>query len=427
MKMLHVRTLAAIALTIATASLGYTGVALADDKASAVITSASSDAGLVNLTINGTGFNSVKSLKIYLSGVATSLPIVTHSDKILIALLPAGVKAGSYSIVLTGSKGKKDDGKDEEQDDEFFVTLGAAGATGPAGPAGPPGGIGPAGPAGATGPVGAAGASGPPGPVGGPGPAGANGTIGATGATGPIGATGPQGPQGATGPQGALGGAGPQGSQGVPGPQGPQGPEGATGDSVTIEEVPVGDPICANGGTKLTVGSVVTFTCNGLNGANGAAGATGATGPQGGPGPAGGAGPQGATGATGPQGPSGPAGPQGVTGSAGPQGPQGPQGVTGPQGATGTFTPQQCTWVTGAVVNGTNTQGAFNSSTASCPANAFLVSIVPTWQAWSFQAQCLPVSLRNGNSATTYWFSTPAGVGVGCQNSQFATMILCCG
>jgi hypothetical protein len=37
------------------------------------------------------------------------------------------------------------------------------------------------------------------------------------------------------------------------------------------------------------------------------------------------------------------------------------------------------------------------------------------------------VTLRNGNSSfTTYWFSTPNGVGTGCAGNSIATMTLCC-
>jgi hypothetical protein len=175
-----------------------------------VITSAASDAGLVNLTIKGSGFNSVKNLKVYLSGVSTALPVLTKTDKVLVALLPAGTQPGTYSVIVTGSKGKNDD----DDDDEFFVALGGVGTPGPAGPAGPPG------PTGATGPAGAPGPAGPPGPTGATGP---QGPTGATGAQGPTGATGAQGPTGATGAQGPTGATGAQGPTGATGPQGQAG------------------------------------------------------------------------------------------------------------------------------------------------------------------------------------------------------------
>jgi len=176
-----VRHLVVAVSMVLTSLLAAPQLALAAGK-HPVITSASSDAGLVNLTINGSGFNSVKNVKVLLIGVATPLPLVTKTDGILIGLLPVGIQPGTYSFVITSKGNGKDD--HDEGDDEFFVALGGAGTPGPAGPQGPQGGPGPAGPQGAQG---------------GPGPAG------------------PQGPQGGPGP------AGPQGS---PGPQGPQGPAG---------------------------------------------------------------------------------------------------------------------------------------------------------------------------------------------------------
>ena len=54
-------------------------------------------------------------------------------------------------------------------------------------------------------------------------------TIGAVGPTGPQGDTGPQGEQGPIGPQGEQGLTGPAGAQGEQGPTGPQGLQGLTG------------------------------------------------------------------------------------------------------------------------------------------------------------------------------------------------------
>jgi hypothetical protein len=146
---------------------------------------------------------------------------------------------------------------------------------------------------------------------------------------------------------------------------------------------------------------------------------TGAAGPQGATGP------QGPTGAAGPQGPQGATGPQG---SIGPVGPQGPAGPTGPQGTQGTFTATTCSYVTGAFITGTNTNGSFNSSSVTCPANLpFAVGAIPTWQAWNGTGVCIPVSLPNGTTGfTTYWFSSLVGVGTGCQGDKVATMTLCC-
>jgi hypothetical protein len=149
---------------------------------------------------------------------------------------------------------------------------------------------------------------------------------------------------------------------------------------------------------------------------------TGAAGPQGATGP------QGPTGAAGPQGPLGPQGATGPQGSIGPVGPQGPAGPTGPQGAQGTFTATTCSYVTGAFITGTNTNGAFNTTSVTCPANLpFAVGAIPTWSAWSGSALCTPVSVRNGTAGfSTYWFSPAIAVGSGCQGNSLATMTLCC-
>ena len=200
-----------LAVSIATASLLITPQATFAAGKQPVIFFASSDAGLVNLTIEGSNFDSLKNLKVFLSGTSTPLPIVSKTNSVLVALLPAGTDPGSYSIVITDMKGRKHD--HDEGQDEFFVTLGGGGAAGPAGPTGPMGPPGAAGPAGPTGPTGPAGATGP------------------TGATGPA---GPQGPQGAQGPQGIQGNSGPAGPVG---PQGPQGPQGAAGTALAFAHV----------------------------------------------------------------------------------------------------------------------------------------------------------------------------------------------
>jgi hypothetical protein len=136
----------------------------------------------------------------------------------------------------------------------------------------------------------------------------------------------------------------------------------------------------------------------------------------------------GAAGPTGPRGPTGPAGPTGPKGATGSTGPAGPQGPTGPQGLPGTFTAANCSYVTGAFVSGTNANGGFTASSVTCPGNLpFAVSAIPTWSTWNYCAACIPTTLRNGaNSFTTYWFSTPAGIGCGCSGSVLATMTLCC-
>jgi hypothetical protein len=180
----------------------------------------------------------------------------------------------------------------DRTDDEFAITIGARGATGPqgapgaAGPMGAPGAAGEAvtllaidrgspscaqggarlavggastdvcngapGAAGAPGKPGVDGPAGAQGPQGDAGPAGPPGPQGAKGDAGAAGAMGPQGPKGDTGPQGPMGPQGPQGDMGFPGlpgvpgppgpaiqvpgpagPQGPAGPSGTAGQSVT--------------------------------------------------------------------------------------------------------------------------------------------------------------------------------------------------
>ena len=103
-----VRHLVVAVSMVLTSLLAAPQLALAAGK-HPVITSASSDAGLVNLTINGSGFNSVKNVKVLLSGVATPLPLVTKTDGILIGLLPVGIQPGTYSFVITSKGNGKDD------------------------------------------------------------------------------------------------------------------------------------------------------------------------------------------------------------------------------------------------------------------------------------------------------------------------------
>jgi hypothetical protein len=143
-----------LAVSLAASALVVSPAALAGGKRP-LITSVSADAGLVNLTINGMNFTGPKDVKVFLSGTSTPLPLLSKSDKILIALLPPGTQPGSYWIVVTDSKLKKD--PHDEGQDEFFVSLGAGGGVpGPAGPPGPEGPQGPTGPQGPQGPAGTA-------------------------------------------------------------------------------------------------------------------------------------------------------------------------------------------------------------------------------------------------------------------------------
>jgi hypothetical protein len=212
--------------------------------------------------------------------------------------------------------------------------------------------------------------------VGSLGPVGPQGDIGPQGPVGLTGLTGPSGPQGLTGPTGALG------------PIGPTGPQGLTGAQGAI----------------------------GLNGPVGPQGLQGSTGAQG---PIGLTGPQGLTGLTGPQGLTGLTGPQGLTGLTGPQG---LTGLTGPQGPQGTFTATTCSYVTGAFVTANTT---ISTSTVTCPAGRFAVSIIPTWSVWFSDTVCTPLSRQvNNSTVATDWLSNVNSLG--CLGNSVATMTLCC-
>jgi hypothetical protein len=98
------------------------------------------------------------------------------------------------------------------------------------------------------------------------GAAGPQGPTGAAGSIGPMGSMGPAGPSGAQGPAGPQG---PGGTTGATGSQGPAGPAGPAGPSVTLTSLGNGDASCPYGGTQLSVGSVVTHSCNGAPGGGG--------------------------------------------------------------------------------------------------------------------------------------------------------------
>lgn len=210
------------------AALPTVALGQSQSKTHAQVDSIATDTTQLRITLRGSNFSTVKSLKVLMSGVSQPLPILSMTDQVLIGLLPSNITPGSYLVTVGNGNGA--------DDTDFFFTFGAAGAQGPAGPTGP------AGPAGATGPTGANGANGATGATGAQGPVGATGAqgpIGATGAQGPIGATGAQGPVGATGaqgPTGPTGATGPQGPVGI-GLQGPAGPTGATGPAGTTGQI----------------------------------------------------------------------------------------------------------------------------------------------------------------------------------------------
>jgi len=120
------------------------------------------------ITINGANF-SPTGLAPTVKFANTTLTLVSFKDNSLVAQLPTGYGAGSYSLTVTNSNNLTG---------SSTFTLGAVGPMGPPGPQGP------------------------------------RGVQGLKGATG---AQGPQGVQGATGAQGPQGPAGPQGPPGTPG------------------------------------------------------------------------------------------------------------------------------------------------------------------------------------------------------------------
>jgi len=107
-----------------------------------------------HITISGKNF-SPSGLAPTVVFATTTLTLVSFTDQKLVATLPAGFPAASYSLVVVNSN---------SQVATFSVTLGAVGPTGPAGPTGAAGPQGPPGPSGAPGSPGAPGTPGAPGP-----------------------------------------------------------------------------------------------------------------------------------------------------------------------------------------------------------------------------------------------------------------------
>jgi hypothetical protein len=195
--MLRTKKLAAVICTM------FVGSAFA--AVPVINNSSSSNTAITISGSNLSGGNAVVTLGSY-----APLAVTSQSATQLVATLPVGVSAGSYSLnVQIGSS--------KTNSTSSVATIGAVGPVGPAGPTGATG------PAGAQGPVGPAGAAGPQGQQGNAGPAGPQGLIGATGAAGPQGSTGATGAQGVKGDTGAVG---PQGAVGAAGPAGASGPAG---------------------------------------------------------------------------------------------------------------------------------------------------------------------------------------------------------
>lgn len=108
------------------------------------------------VTFSGSGFEPTKkSPNILLAG--SPLAVVSFTDTQVVAVLPANIVAGNFTVMVVNSLG------------EFMpyeVTYGSVGPQGPMGPAGPQGSQGPEGPAGPSGPQGSQGLQGAQGPPG---------------------------------------------------------------------------------------------------------------------------------------------------------------------------------------------------------------------------------------------------------------------
>ncbi|MGA3194981.1 MAG: IPT/TIG domain-containing protein, partial [Terriglobales bacterium] len=156
------------------------------------------------ITINGSAFSTSGTAPTVLFNNINVAPLVSFTNKQIVARLPAGTPAGSYRLRITNSQGNFY---------EFDVTCGATG------PQGPQGAIGPAGP------------------------------------------QGPQGAQGATGPNGPQGSQGPQGATGQTGPTGAQGPPGITFVS-TVLVSPVGTPVQNGNALSAAVAGAATASAS---------------------------------------------------------------------------------------------------------------------------------------------------------------------
>jgi len=74
-----------------------------------VITSASADANLTTVTVYGRNFTRFPGLQVSLSGYASPLSIVSASDTMVLARLPAGIPPGTYWLgAQTSNAGNND-------------------------------------------------------------------------------------------------------------------------------------------------------------------------------------------------------------------------------------------------------------------------------------------------------------------------------
>ena len=132
--------------------LSWIPAAGADTAPPPKISAASTDATASVLTVKGANFGAAP---VVAFGAYGNLQLISRTDALITARLPAGVPPGSYLLTLTVNN----------KTVEFSVTVGSVGPAGPQGPTGPPGPTGPAGPQGPAGAQGPAGPAGPPGEV----------------------------------------------------------------------------------------------------------------------------------------------------------------------------------------------------------------------------------------------------------------------
>ena len=303
-------------------------IAYAKEKHFVRIVNASTNTDTEILYINGENFGENPEIRLD----DDILSIQFKSDNYIEALLPNGIEAGTYRLVVDKKK-KQKKGKHHMfpiwqfiaapgYRDKIDITIGITGPEGSIGETGlqgPKGDRGNTGPQGITGRIGLQGLTGPVGPQG---LKGITGLQGPAGLKGNIGEIGPQGLTGPIGSQGLRGETGVQGPAGLKGDQGDTGPQGLAG--------PIGSQ-----GLRGETGLQGPAGLKGDQGDTGPQGLSGPIGPQGETGLQGPTGLQGDKGDTGPQGLTGPVGPQGPTGSTGPQGPAGSKGNNGDKGDPG--------------------------------------------------------------------------------------------